>query len=84
MCEVCLNKTFSNCPVCSDDNVPYINAELSIVNEVKQITFDCPHCGSYNEVNEVEDERVSDMKPRHDADFECTYCKTNLELNIYE
>ncbi len=84
MCEVCLNKTYSNCPVCSGDDLPYVNAELSIVNEVKQITFDCPNCGCYNEVNEVEDERVSEMKPRHDADFECTYCKSNLELNIYE
>ena len=84
MCTVCLNGTYPNCPVCEDDSLPRVDATITIVDNENQLEFDCPNCGSFNEIHTCEDENIAYMKVNHEYDYECMYCKTKLELIINE
>lgn len=57
-CEVCLNKTYSNCPVCSEEQEEeYKEVEALSVLEV---VVNCPHCDSYQDVTDQVKEFLDD------------------------
>jgi hypothetical protein len=59
-CEVCLSGSYSNCPVCSEDEPEIKEAEASTVLSVY---VNCPHCDNYQDVSDgVVEHLDSDLK----------------------
>jgi hypothetical protein len=49
MCEVCLNGTYPNCPVCGDEP-EYKEAEAQTTLEIH---VNCPYCDNFMDVTEL-------------------------------
>jgi hypothetical protein len=59
MCEVCLNGTYPDCPVCGDEP-EYKEAEAQTTLEIH---VNCPHCDNFMDVTEKLKEHLdSDLK----------------------